>query len=110
VELAELLERLRQEENLHSEFKTWPVQPDDVAASIAAFANTDGGAIFLGVDNSGQVVGLDETAVDRVAQFIDNVAFNNCAPPVTVVQETLRHAQGHVVLILPRPPASQGRA
>ena len=107
VELAELLERLHQGENLHTEFKTWPVQSDDVATAITAFANTDGGALLLGIDNSGQIVGLDETAVDRVAQFIDNVAFNNCAPPVTVVQETLRNTDGRVVLVVQIPKGDQ---
>ena len=106
MELAELLDRLQQEENLPTAFKTWPLRPDDVAAALTAFANTDGGAIILGVDNSGQVLGLDATAVDRVAQFIGNVAFNNCAPPVTVVQETLR-AQGRVVLVVQIPKGDQ---
>ena len=28
-------------ENLHTEFKSWPIPPDDLAAAIVAFANTD---------------------------------------------------------------------
>ncbi len=107
VEPDALSNRLRQGENLHTEFKTWPLQADEMAATIIAFANTDGGDIFLGVDDNGQVVGLDETGVDRMAQFIDNVAFNNCAPPVTLVQETLRDDQGRVILAVRIPKGSQ---
>jgi len=43
VELAELQARLRQGEDLHAEFKEWPVAPDDLAAALVAFANADGG-------------------------------------------------------------------
>ena len=55
---AELGVLLAQGENLHTEFKRWPLHPDDLAAAITAFANTDGGRIVMGVDDQGQVVGL----------------------------------------------------
>jgi ATP-dependent DNA helicase RecG len=107
VHLAELLHRIQHGENLHTEFKTWPLHPDDMAAAMIAFANTDGGNVFLGVDDSGQVVGLAEQDVDRAAQFVDNVAFNNCAPPVTIVQETLLTEQARVVLVVQIPKGDQ---
>ena len=94
-------------ENLHTEFMQWPVHPDDLAAAMTAFANTDGGRIVLGVDDHGQVVGLAESDRDRVAQVADNVAFHNIHPPVTVVLETVTDAQGRVVLIAQVPQGSQ---
>jgi hypothetical protein len=42
MNLSELHERIARWENLHTEFKEWPVHPDDLAASFVAFANTDG--------------------------------------------------------------------
>src|SRR5215475_8599769 len=86
-------------ENLHTEFKQWPVHPDDLAAAMTAFANTDGGCIVLGVDDRGQVVGLAESDRDRIAQVVDNVAFHNVHPPVTVVLETVTDTQERVVLM-----------
>ena len=73
-------------ENLHTELKAWPIPPDDLAAAIVAFANTDGGRILLGVDDQGVAAGVGD--LDRTTQFVDNVAFDNCSPPVTVLQET----------------------
>jgi ATP-dependent DNA helicase RecG len=98
---------IAQGENLHVEFKQWPVQPDDLAATIVAFANTDGGQLLLGVDDRGQVTGITEDERDRIAQAIDNVAFHNIHPPATVVLETVVSSQGQTVLIARIPKGSQ---
>lgn len=94
-------------ENLHVEFKQWPVQPDDLAAAIVAFANTDGGQLLLGVEDHGQVIGIAEGDRDRIAQTVDNVAFHNIHPPATVVLETASDPEGRVVLIARIPKGSQ---
>jgi len=104
---TELNSLLAQGENLHTEFKQWPLHPDDLAAAMTAFANTDGGRILLGVADSGQVVGGAEGERDRAAQTIDNVAFQNVQPPVTVVLETMADHQGQVVLVVQVPKGSQ---
>lgn len=107
MNLEELKKHLKRGENLHTEFKLWPVHPDDLASSIIAFANTDGGQIILGVNDEGRVIGLDEDELDRIAQFVDNVAFNNCDPPVTVVQEVIRDEHDRVVLVVNVPKGNQ---
>jgi ATP-dependent DNA helicase RecG len=40
------------------------------------------------VNNQKRLIGIDDP--DRLMQLVDNVAFNNCDPPITVVQETVR--------------------
>ena len=94
----DLSAQLARGESLHSEFKAWPITPDDLAAAIVAFANTDGGRIFLGVNDLGVAVG-GIGDLDRATQFVDNVAFNNCSPPVTVLQETVETAGGTVLVV-----------
>lgn len=83
----QLQQRIARWENLHTEFKEWPVHNDAVAASLVAFANTDGGQFILGVDKTGEITGIDEP--DAVMQRIDQIAYNNCEPPLTTVQETV---------------------
>ncbi|MCI0699146.1 putative DNA binding domain-containing protein [candidate division KSB1 bacterium] len=107
MNLTELKTRLDAGENLHTELKQWPVHPDDLAAAIVALTNTDGGQIFVGVDNNGQIVGIDQNERDRISQAIDNVARNNIAPPVTVIQETIIDEQGRLVLIVHIPKGEQ---
>ena len=72
MNLVGLHTHLKKGEGLHSEFKEWPIHPDDLASSIIAFANTDGGQIVLGVDDSGKIVGIDKNELDPVAQLVDN--------------------------------------
>lgn len=83
MNLSELYERLARWEDLHTEFKEWSVHPDDLAASLVAFANTDGGQLIFGVANSRVSVGVEDS--DRPIRDVDNVAANNCEPPITVI-------------------------
>jgi ATP-dependent DNA helicase RecG len=99
--------RLDKGENLHTEFKEWPINSDNLASPIVAFANTDGGQILLGVDDNGHIVGIEKSELDRVTQFVDNVAFNNCEPPVTVIQETIVDEQERIVLVVHVPKGDQ---
>jgi ATP-dependent DNA helicase RecG len=98
MDLAELHERVARWEDLHTEFKEWPVHPDNLAAGLVAFANTDGGQLVLGVTETREIVGVDDP--DRVAREVDNVATNNCEPPITVIQETLHSEEGRTVVIV----------
>jgi len=96
---TELATRLMKGEDLHTEFKEHPTHADDLAASIIAFANTDGGQMIVGVNDEREITSLgDET--DHTLQFIDNIAFNNYEPPVTIIQETVRDRNGRIVVIV----------
>ena len=101
----ELAARIAKGENLHTEFKGPLPHPDDLAAALVAFANTDGGDVFLGVDDAGGTLGVAD--VDRTAQRVDSVAYNNCSPPVTVLQETVATETGPVLVV--RVPRGEGR-
>jgi len=107
MDLAELTTCLQKGESLHTEFKQWPLHPDDLAVAIVAFANTDGGRILLGVDDQGQVAGISPNERDRIAQTVDNVAYHNLEPPVTVVVETVTDAQGRIVLVVNVPKGNE---
>ena len=98
MDLAELLVRIDNWENLHTEFKVWPVRPDDLAAVLVAFANTDGGELILGVSEQREISGIEDS--DRVFREVDNVAANNCEPPITVIQETVRSEDGKTAVVV----------
>jgi ATP-dependent DNA helicase RecG len=98
MDLVQLRERIDNWEGLHTEFKEWPVHLDDLAASLVAFANTDGGQLILGVSERREIPGVGDA--DRVARSVDNAATNNCELPLTIVQETVRTEDSAMVLVV----------
>lgn len=71
-------------ESLTIEFKSDQAKlPDnEIVDAVVAFANTDGGELYLGVEDNGDITGLHEGHKDpaRLAAFVAN----RTVPPVTV--------------------------
>ena len=55
---------------------------EDLAGELVAFANADGGALFLGVDDSGTVRGIPADRVGDTERWLTSVATNHCDPPI----------------------------
>ncbi len=53
--------------------------------------------MLIGVDDDGNIVGVGDP--DAAARLVDNAAYNNCDPPVTVVTEFVETADGQVVWV-----------
>lgn len=98
MNLDSLEQRIAAGEDVHTEFKLWPVNNVSAAESLVAFANTDGGQFIIGVSDDGQMVGVNDP--DRVMQWFDNLAYHNCEPPLTVLQEAVRTTDGRTVIVV----------
>ena len=74
-------------EDLHNEFKSDrnKISDTDIIDVVIAFANTDGGNLYIGVEDDGEITGLHPTHKDAIqlAAFIAN----KTVPPVTVQVE-----------------------
>ena len=69
---------------------------DELYKEVIAFANTDGGTIYIGVDNDGKVTELDN--VDEVYTRITNGIRDAILPDVTMfVKYTLQ--ENHTIRI-----------
>ena len=85
-----ILDQLRAGEDGRAEFKEvrfgnrGVVSPntEELAGELVAFANAEGGAVFLGVDDSGAVRGIPPARIDAVEHWVLNVATHNCDPPI----------------------------
>ena len=55
---------------------------EDMAGEMVAFANAEGGVVFLGVDDGGVVQGVPADRAGDVETWVVNVASNNCDPPI----------------------------
>ncbi len=76
------------------EFKRDISQRSDLAGELIAFANTLGGTLLVGVEDSGEIVGVLDA--EAVMNALANISRNNCRPAlyplieqVTVQEKTL---------------------
>lgn len=69
----------------------------DICKEIIAFANTKGGTVYIGVEDNGNVVGVDHS--DRVILQLNNMVRDSIKPDVTmfVHYETLEFDGKHIV-------------
>lgn len=101
MDWLDLQTRIDKGEDLHTEFKAGPIRPDELAAALVAFANTDGGQLIFGVTNDRRIAGVED--IDGLMQQVDNIAYQNCEPPLNVVQETVETPEGTVVVVHVQP-------
>ena len=85
---VELLEIIKKGEDSFTEFKEEKVHPDDLAAEIVAFANTEGGKILLGVSDKKEIKGISKP--DMEMQRVENISHNNCEPSLTISIEKVK--------------------
>ncbi len=85
----ELLERIRRGESLTLEFKSdQKCLPDkDLVASVVSLANTEGGELFLGVEDGGTVTGLHANHLN--VSGIPSLIANKTNPAISVHVERL---------------------
>jgi len=97
VNLSDLRLRIARWEDLHTDFKERFENDEELAKDLVCFANTDGGQLIFGVAEDHAIVGIDD--VDWLVGKVEDVAFQRCDPPITVVQEILHEASKAVLVV-----------
>lgn len=86
-------------EDLHNEFKSdlKCISDSDIIDVVIAFANTDGGTLYIGVEDNGDITGVHPNHKDttKLAAFIAN----KTVPPVTVSVE--KEDDEYIKIIVP---------
>lgn len=75
----ELADRIEEGEGQHLDFKYAVTDSKKIARSLAAFANSDGGSLLLGVKDNGRIVGVNS---DEEYYMIETAAHIFCKPEV----------------------------
>ena len=75
---------------------------ESLAGEMVAFANADGGTLFLGVNDAGAPLGIPQERLDAVERWFINVATQNCDPPIRpIVRKQVLRVDGvckHLIL------------
>ncbi|MHC1687633.1 MAG: RNA-binding domain-containing protein [Methanothrix sp.] len=103
MSLKELKAQIALGEDSHRQFKQDITNADSLAAEMVAFANSEGGTIFIGVADDGTLPGLSKSDVARLNQLISNAASQNVRSPLTVQTENVAVRKGRVVIMLTIP-------
>ncbi|MCL2020963.1 MAG: putative DNA binding domain-containing protein [Betaproteobacteria bacterium] len=96
---VELLKLLAHGEDSRHQFKLDATNADSLAAELAAYANSGGDQLFLGVGDDGSVVGLDIASVQRLNQLLSNAASQHVCPPVNPETENVQTDNGIVMVV-----------
>ena len=95
--LSELTEKIHLGEDSTIEFKRELPRRDSLADEIAAFANARGGALLIGVDDDGDIVGLDQHNLDRTEKTVGEICRDSIEPHVPAFAERMQ-LDGKVLL------------
>lgn len=104
MEAIELIELIGRGEDGRTQFK----QSQDVtnaqslAGELAAFSNSKGGRILIGVSDDGTVTGVSQADVRRLNELLSNTATNNVRPAINLETENIATADGLVVVVTVR--------
>ncbi len=105
MELRELKKLVAQGEGITLEFKRKAAHPDKIMREVAAFANTAGGFLLIGVDDDGSIPGLKYP--DEDAYVLKNAIAKYCNPPVEYELKQVVVAPNRTVLVFHIKPNKQ---
>jgi len=83
---AELFEIIANGENSGVEFKRDDIRPEQLAKEIVAFANVQGGRILLGIEDNGQITGLQRA---EAQEWVLNVFRDKVHPQIIPFYEEI---------------------
>lgn len=109
MDLSEITTLLKQGEGVRVEFKAAEKStPNSLYETVVAFANTDGGTVLLGVNDNGEVVGIDKKlSVNMQKDIVTALNSRDCInPPIYIQPFTVSHSSSNI-LVIQIPASSQ---
>ena len=81
----EIAQVVKSGETMYAEFKSAAARPESLATAFISFLNTEGGVLWLGIEDDGTVTGVAD--VDAARQRVDQILANNVTPRATAFVE-----------------------
>lgn len=109
LELGGIKKLIKQGESLNLEFKSSTHKlPNDLFETICSFLNREGGKIILGINDDGEIIGVNESSVNKILREIVNNANNpeKLNPPYILSPKSLV-IDGKWIVLIEVPRSSQ---
>jgi ATP-dependent DNA helicase RecG len=103
IKNRDLLSLVSLGEDSTRQFKVDVKNADSLATELAAFANSEGGTIFIGVADNGSMPGLSQKDVVRINQTISNAASQHVRSPLSVQTTNVKTPGGRIVVVVAIP-------
>jgi ATP-dependent DNA helicase RecG len=103
METTTLKTDLQKGEDSSRQFKENVTSIDKLAVEMSAFANSNGGKIYMGVDDNGRIKGLSDEDIKRLNQWISSATSQKIEPPIFVQTEiVLSDDKKMMIITVPR--------
>ena len=99
METFVLQEELKKGEDSSRQFQENFLSIDKLAVEISAFANTNGGEIYVGIDDNGNITGLSGDDVKRLNQWISSTTSQKIEPPIFVQTKMVLSDEQKIMII-----------
>lgn len=103
MEHKKLFAQIALGEDSTRQFKSDVRNAESLASEMAAFANSEGGVIYIGVGDDGEVKGLLGGDVRRINQLISNSASQLVRSPLVVQSKNVKLPNDRIVIVLTVP-------
>jgi len=91
--------KYHEQESSELEFKREIPKNDQIIKTIIGFCNQKGGKLILGVDNDGTIIGVDETKVQEIMEYLEKAILDASFPPI-LTRLYLQHIAGKLLLFV----------
>ncbi|MGB3384446.1 MAG: RNA-binding domain-containing protein [Marinomonas sp.] len=98
METEELLAIIANGEDSSHQFKQNITRAESLVPELAAFSNSKGGLLFIGVTDEGDIQGLTIEDMGRINQLVSNAA-KDVKPPISVTTENIALPSGMVMVV-----------
>lgn len=78
----DIIKRISNGEDSYTQFKVDVSNSEKLAQELVAFSNARGGVLIIGVDDDGNIIGVDTKNIQRINQLIGNVINSHITPPI----------------------------
>lgn len=104
ADLSLLYSKIREGEHQRQDFKFRIDSSEKIAKTLAAFANTDGGRILIGVKDNGKIAGIDP---EEEYYMIEGASSLHCKPKVEFSCKVYEDEKGKKVLEINIEPSEE---
>ncbi|EGR1135382.1 RNA-binding domain-containing protein [Vibrio cholerae] len=98
METEELLAIIANGEDSRHQFKQNITRAESLVPELAAFSNSKGGLLLIGVTDEGGIQGLTIEDMGRINQLVSNAA-KDVKPPISVTTENVALPSGMVMIV-----------